>query len=226
MWIGSRIYFLSDHEGHGNLYSCTPTGRGLKQHTHHADFYVRFPSSDGSRIVYHAGADIYVFDPRDEGGRKVEVRIHSSRSQRNRKFVSATRYLESFDLHPSGHTVATVHRGGLFSMGLWEGAPLRLGKVSSVRYRSGKWLPDGDRIVAVTDEGRDEHLIVFSLASAGEPKRIRGDFGRVSRLFAAPGDALEKPDSEDSKAGGKKKDKKKDKKKSEKKRRMRRTWSR
>ncbi len=213
MWIGSRIYFLSDHEGHGNLYSCTPTGRGLKQHTHHADFYVRFPSTDGRRIVYHSGADIYVFDPQYDAARKIEVRIHSSRSQRNRKFVSASRYLESFDLHPNGHTVASVHRGGLFAMGLWEEAPLRLGKVSSVRYRLGRWLPDGDRIVAVTDEGRDEHLIVFSRGSAGEPKRIRGDFGRVSGLYVAPGNALEKPDSDDSAADGKKKDKKKSKKK-------------
>ena len=213
MWIGARIYFLSDHEGHGNLYSCTPTGRGLRKHTHHADFYVRFPSTDGNRIVYHAGTDIYVFDPLDEGARKIEVRIHSSRSQRNRKFVSASRYLESFDLHPNGHTVATVHRGGLFAMGLWEGAPLRLGKVSSVRYRLGTWLPDGDRIVAVTDEGGDEHLIVFSRGSAGEPNRIRGDFGRVSGLFVAPGTALEKPDSEDSAADGKKKGKKKSEKK-------------
>jgi len=31
-WIGARIYFLSDHEGVANIYSCTPTGKGLKRH--------------------------------------------------------------------------------------------------------------------------------------------------------------------------------------------------
>ena len=211
MWIGNRIYFLSDHEGNGNLYSCTRTGRGLKRHTNHKDFYVRFPKTDGSLIVYHAGTDIYVFDPARDVSRKVDIRIRSTQSQHNRKFVSPERYRESFDLHPKGHTLASVHRGGLFSMGLWTGAPVRLGTVSGVRYRLGSWLPDGEHIVAVTDEGGEEALIVFRSNSGGKPKLvklIKGDLGRPIDLYVAPGNAIKKPDSDSSKKETKKSKKK------------------
>ena len=38
MWIGDRIYFLSDHEGIANLYSVTPNATDLRRHTDHQTF--------------------------------------------------------------------------------------------------------------------------------------------------------------------------------------------
>src|SRR5581483_2535947 len=86
MWIGERIFFLSDHEGVGNLYSCTPSGEDLRRHTHRQDYFVRFPSTDGQRIVYHAGADLYVYDPKTSTESRVEVAYYSPRVPRQRKF--------------------------------------------------------------------------------------------------------------------------------------------
>ena len=76
--IGDRIVFLSDHEGIGNLYSCDVNGQDLQRHTDQSEYFVRFPNSDGKRIVYHAGADLYVFDPATNQSRKVDVTYYSS----------------------------------------------------------------------------------------------------------------------------------------------------
>jgi tricorn protease len=60
MWIGERIYFLSDSEGVGNLYSCRPDSGDVRRHTDHDDYYARFASTDSRRIVYQCGARIWL----------------------------------------------------------------------------------------------------------------------------------------------------------------------
>lgn len=189
MWIGSRIYFLSDHEGHGNLYSVTPTGRSLTRHTDHEDYYVRFPSSDGERIVYHAGADLFVFDPTTNETRKVDVTIRSPRVGRSRKFVESASSLESFALHPKGHSVAVTARGGAHTFGLWDGPVVRHGAVSTERRRLAAYLSDGKRIVSISDRKGEEALVVENADGTGAAREVVGGLGRVLELEPAPAGA-------------------------------------
>lgn len=95
-----RIFFVGDHEGVGDLYSCRADGSDRRRHSDHEDFYTRHPSTDGKRIVYHAGADLFVYDIASDSSQRVEVTYHSPRVQRNRKFVDATRYMDSWQLRP------------------------------------------------------------------------------------------------------------------------------
>jgi len=186
MWIGSRIYFVSDHEGSGNLYSCTPTGRRLTRHTHEEKFYLRFPATDGRKIVYHLGADLHHFDPKTGQATPISFKIASSRSQRNRKFIDPDSFLETIALHPEGHSLVATVRGGAYSMPLWEGAPIRHGTISSTRHRLAAWLPDGKRIVAVSDESGEESLVIFRADGTGNPIHLKTDIGRPDQLQPAP----------------------------------------
>ncbi|HLG64386.1 MAG TPA: PDZ domain-containing protein [Ktedonosporobacter sp.] len=186
-WVGERIYFLSDHEGVGNLYSCTPLGEDVRKHTDHQDFYARHLSSDGQRLVYHCGADLYLYEPASGENRHLEVELPSLRTQRNRKFVHAASFLDTYALHPQGHAVAVTARGKAFSMGNWEGPVLQHGEPDGVRYRFLEWLNDGKRMVAVCDQPGREALVIFNPEDGSEPEVLTDiEFGRAVDLAVSP----------------------------------------
>ncbi|WP_238613569.1 hypothetical protein [Candidatus Oscillochloris fontis] len=117
IWIAERIFFVSDHEGVGNIYSCRADGSDLHRHTDHADFYVRHPSSDGRLIVYHAGADLWVLDPTTDQRRIIPVELHSPQPQRKRRFVHPDHFLDAYAIHPNATSLALTVRGRAFTMG-------------------------------------------------------------------------------------------------------------
>jgi tricorn protease len=188
-WVGERIYFLADHEGIGNIYSCTPHGEDLRRHTQQHDFYARHLSSDGEQLVFQAGADIYIFDPRSEEVRQVEVILPSQRTQLNRKFIPADYYLDTVALHPQGHAIALTTRGKAFSMSNWEGAVVQHGEPDGVRYRFLEWLNDGKRLVAICDAPVREALVIFDPENDSEPRLLTEvAFGRVVEMSVSPTD--------------------------------------
>ena len=143
MWVGDRVFFLSDFEGVSNLYSCRPDGSDRCRHTDHDAFYARHAQSDGARIVYLCGADIWLFDPATERAVPLDVQVLSHRTQAARRFVKAEDHLGTFRMHPAGHSLAVDVRGKMFSFALWEGAVRQWGERDGARYRLGQWLADG-----------------------------------------------------------------------------------
>ncbi len=183
MWIGERVYFLSDAEGVGNIYSCLSDGSQLRRHTDHADCYARHAQSDGRRIVYQCAAQLWLLDPARNEHHALDIVVPSPRTQTARRFVPTEANVGAARLHPAGHSAVFEVRGKLFTLPLWEGAVQQCGVADGVRYRHGQWLADGQTLVVVSDASGEERI---ELHADGAVRQLDWDIGHVENLRAAP----------------------------------------
>jgi tricorn protease len=187
MWIDGRLYVLADHEGIGNIYSCTLDGGELRRCTHEGEYYVRHPATDGARIVYACGGELRIYDPASDRVRPLDVRAPSPAPQLARRFESGGEHLEHFAPDPHGTHVGLIVRGQPVTMPLFEGAVLHHGAGSRVRYRLLEWLADGKRFVCVTDTNGYEQLALHHADGVAEPRLLTTtDIGRVTELAVSP----------------------------------------
>ncbi len=188
MWIGDKIYFISDHQGIGKLYSCTVDGKNIKSHSNNKEYYVRNASTDGNKIVYQAGAEIFLFDPATNDERKIDIKYYSPQIQRQRKFVDTEKYLEDYNVNPDGTSVIITSRGKSYSFSNWEGPVTQIGKAHGVRYRLTQWLYDKETIVTVSDDSGSEAVEVHNFKDISKNVRRLNklDLGIVARIKASP----------------------------------------
>lgn len=186
MWIGDKIYFISDHEGIGNIYSCNTKGKELARHTSNKEYFVRNATTDGKKITYHAGGEIFIFDPVKNKTAKIDIDFRSPQTQRNRKFVSTARFLEDYNIHPEGHSIAVISRGKAFTMPNWDGTVTQIGETDGVRYRLTQFLSKS-RVVTVSDNGGKERLEIHSNDFDFKIKTFEKlDIGRAIDMAVSP----------------------------------------
>jgi tricorn protease len=205
--LGGRLFFLSDHEGIGNIYSCALDGTGITRHTDHDGMYARNLASDGRRIVYHVAGDIWVLDSLEPGAepRMIELALGSPAAAREPRLVTARDHLGSLDCDKTGRASVVEVRGTVHWLTHKDGPARALHVDPLARARLPRVLSDdgpaaagghaspaaagghASRAVWVTDAAGPDALEIGG--GAEQPPAVRiaeGQLGSVASLAASP----------------------------------------
>ena len=186
MWWKGRVYFASDRDGSMNLWSMNESGGDLKQLTHHRDLEVQSPSLSDGRIVYQLGADLRLFDIESGADRAIPITLVSDFDQMRERWVTnAPEWISSAHLSPDGDRLVLTARGQVFVLPAEQGRIVEATRNNKVRYRNGRFMPDGKSLLALSDESGEVEFWRVPANGVGAPSPLTSD-GKVLRWDGLP----------------------------------------
>lgn len=186
--IGQKVYFITDFEGHGNIYESDLEGKDLKRLTHHNEYYCRNLETDGKSLVYQAGGDIFTYDLKKQENRKVSISCPTPGTQALSRFVSASRYLDDFSMSPDLQNLAVIARGQAFLMAPFRGAVTNLDRIPDVRFAYPSFSHCSRFLLySGISSIHDEHLLLFDkIKQTSKHILPKKDWGKIHGIVTNP----------------------------------------
>ena len=165
MWVGGRIAFLSDHEGYGNLYSVLPSGKDLRRHTDHEDFYVRHAATDGQRVIFESAGELWVLPDLGSDAVRLDITLGSASQSRRPALLKTSKHLGAVVPDTTGAASAVEAHGTIHWLRHKDGPSRIIEATPGVRGRLPRPLGDG-RIAYIADHDGVEALHIKAIVEA------------------------------------------------------------
>ncbi len=184
MWVGRKIYYLSDNDANrrANIWVHDLDGGADREITHFTDYDIDFPSEGDGVIVFQQGGSLYTLDLKDEKLTRLEVSVPDDGTRTGPRFVHADKQLRAedtahqtdFALSPNGKRALFSARGDLFSVPDEHGATRNLTQTSNADEDHPAWSPDGGTIAYTTDASGEQEIAIRP--ATGGPEKLLTHF--------------------------------------------------
>ena len=185
MWIGERIYFLSDREGPVTLFSFDTKTQQVKALLKNDGFDIKSASAGPGGIVYEQFGSIHIYDPHSGKSHEVTINVAGDMPQVRPHFEKVNgRQLENAHISPTGARAVFEAHGEILTVPAEKGDVRNLTNTPGVAERNPAWSPDGKSIAYFSDASGEYALHIRDQSAMGSIKKI--DLGKPPSFFYAP----------------------------------------
>jgi tricorn protease len=172
MWVGGKIYFLSDRDGPQTLYAYdTATGQ-VKRLIDNTGFDITSASAGPGGIVYSQFGELHIYDFATGTTHAVPVTVAGDLPQRRPYFADVADDIVSDAVSPHGVRAVFEAHGDILTVPAQHGSIENLTHSPGVMDRDPAWSPDGKSIAYFSDRAGEYDLYIRAQDGTGPVRRI------------------------------------------------------
>jgi tricorn protease len=171
-WVGDTVYFISDRDGVGNVWSYDTKGKKLTQHTRFTDFDVKTLNAGGGRVVFEQAGYVHELDPGTGRSQVVNIRAAGDFPWMMPRWEDVTSRMSNIGLSPTGKRIVAEARGEIFTMPAEKGDVRNLTGSAASAERNPAWSPDGKYISYFSDKSGEYKLVLEEQDGLKPPREI------------------------------------------------------
>jgi tricorn protease len=172
MWVGGKVYFLSDRNGPFTLFAYDPKDRKVEQALASDGADIKSASAGPGAIVYEQFGSLNLFDPATGKSKAVAVTVPADLPNVRPHFKKVDSEIDSATLSPSGARAVFEAHGEVLTAPAEKGDIRNLTNTPGVMERDPSWSPDGKWIAYFSDESGEYQLFLKNPYGMGEARRI------------------------------------------------------
>src|SRR5215475_10594161 len=184
MWIGEKVYFLSDRNGRFTLFDYDAKTKRVTQLIKNDGLDIKSASAGPDAIVYEQFGEIKLYDLKSGKTSKVNITLNADLASVRPRYERVAGRIANAALSPSGARAVFEARGEIISVPADKGNARNLTNSPGVADRDPAWSPDGRWIAYFSDESGEYALHLSPQSGLGEVKKI--DLGNPPSYFYSP----------------------------------------
>jgi tricorn protease len=176
MWVGDKIYFLSDRNGGYSLFSFDTKSKKVAELVKNNGIDIKSASAfagNGSGVIaYEQFGSVYLYDIKSNKSRKVNIRVAADVVTLRPRFERVGGRIFNAHISPTGARAVFEARGEIITVPAEKGDPRNITNTPGVMEREPAWSPDGKWIAYFSDESGEYALHLRDQKGADEVKKI------------------------------------------------------
>lgn len=173
VWIGERIYFLSDRDFVSNIWAYDTKTKKLEQLTEFKGSDVKWLSGNKKMLTFEHDGYLSLMDIDTKKITQLEINITADFPWAEPQWEDVSKSVNAASLSPSGKRAIFEARGEIFTVPAEYGDIRNITQSSDAADRAPAWSPKGDKLAWFSDAGGKGYALMIGGQDAlSEPKSV------------------------------------------------------